>query len=145
MDERIEHQGVVEEVSRECVRVTIVQVAACAECKAKSLCVSSESKERVIEVKGSYPGLKVGDVVKVCGSMQMGRRAVMLAFTLPMVMLLLIGFVCLGMLSMPEGWVMLLMLIALTVYFTVMYRLRGRIEKEFRFWIEAPAQQGSDV
>lgn len=136
MDEKIEHQGVVEEVSRDYVRVTIVQVAACAECKAKSLCVSSESKEKVIEVKGSYPDLKVGDAVKVCGSMQMGRRAVLLAFTLPMVMLLLIGFVCLGILNMSEGWVMLLMLLSLTVYFSVMYRLRGRIEREFRFWIE---------
>ena len=136
MDEKIEHQGVVEEVSPDYVRVTIVQVAACAECKAKSLCVSSESKEKVIEVKGRYPNLKVGDAVKVCGSMQMGRRAVLLAFTLPMVMLLLIGFVCLGMLNMSEGWVMLLMLLSLTVYFSVMYLLRGRIEREFRFWIE---------
>ena len=136
MDEKIEHQGVVEEVSPDYVRVTIVQVAACAECKAKSLCVSSESKEKVIEVKGSYPNLKVGDAVKVCGSMQMGRRAVLLAFTLPMVMLLLIGFVCLGILNMSEGWVMLLMLLNLTVYFSVMYLLRGRIEREFRFWIE---------
>ncbi|MBQ4380587.1 MAG: SoxR reducing system RseC family protein [Bacteroidaceae bacterium] len=136
MDEKIEHQGVVEEVSREYVRVTIVQVAACAECKAKSLCVSSESKKKVIEVKGSYPDLKVGDAVKVCGSMQMGRRAVLLAFTLPMVMLLLIGFVCLGILNMSEGWVMLLMLLSLTVYFSVMYVLRSRIEREFRFWIE---------
>lgn len=136
MDEKIEHQGVVEEVSPDYVRVTIVQVAACAECKAKSLCVSSESKEKVIEVKGSYPNLKVGDAVKVCGSMQMGRRAVLLAFTLPMVMLLLIGFVCLGILNMSEGWVMLLMLLSLTVYFSVMYLLRGRIEREFRFWIE---------
>lgn len=142
MDEKIEHQGVVEEVSRDYVRVTIVQVAACAECKAKSLCVSSESKEKVIEVKGSYPSLKVGDAVRVCGSMQMGRRAVMLAFTLPMVMLLLIGFVCLGILNMSEGWVMLLMLLSLTVYFSVMYLLRGRIEKEFRFWIEAPTPAG---
>lgn len=136
MDEKIEHQGVVDEVSGDYVRVTIVQVAACAECKAKSLCVSSESKEKVIEVKGSYPNLKVGDAVKVCGSMQMGRRAVLLAFTLPMVILLLIGFVCLGMLNMSEGWVMLLMLLSLTVYFTVMYMLRGRIEREFRFWID---------
>lgn len=136
MDEKIEHQGVVEEVNRDYVRVTIVQVAACAECKAKSLCVSSESKEKVIEVKGSYPDLKVGDAVKVCGSMQMGRRAVLLAFTLPMVMLLLIGFVCLGILNMSEGWVMLLMLLSLTVYFSVMYVLRSRIEREFRFWID---------
>lgn len=136
MDEKIEHQGVVEEVSRDYVRVTIVQVAACAECKAKSLCVSSESKEKVIEVKSSYPDLKVGDAVKVCGSMQMGRRAVLLAFTLPMVMLLLIGFVCLGILNMSEGWVMLLMLLSLTVYFSVMYVLRSRIEREFRFWID---------
>ena len=52
MDERIEHQGIVESVEDDCVKVRIVQVAACAECKAKSLCSSAESKEKVREVNG---------------------------------------------------------------------------------------------
>lgn len=138
MGDRIEHQGVVESIGSECVRVSIIQTAACMECKAKSLCSSSEMKEKVIDVFGRYENLHVGDAVTVCGSLQMGRKAVRYAFVLPTVLLLLVGFVCLGLLGMDEKTVLLLMLLCMVAYFAVMYAVRGRIEREFRFWIEKP-------
>lgn len=138
MGDRIEHQGVVESIGSEYVRVSIIQTAACMECKAKSLCSSSEMKEKVIDVFGRYENLHVGDVVTVCGSLQMGRKAVRYAFVLPTVLLLLVGFVCLGLLGMDEKTVLLLMLLCMAAYFAVMYAVRGRIEREFRFWIEKP-------
>jgi len=136
MDDKIEHQGVVESIGENFVRITILQVAACSECKAKSLCNSSESKERIIDVNGKYDGLKIGDKVTVCGSLQMGKKAVRLAFVFPMFLLLLIGFVCLGMLNMTEGSVLLLMLTSMILYFSVVYFLKDRLERELHFWIE---------
>ena len=80
MSDKIEHQGVVESISEGHVRVSIMQVAACSECKAKALCTSSESKERYIDVYGDYAErYKVGDAVKVCGSLSMGQKAVRIA------------------------------------------------------------------
>ena len=136
MGKRIEHQGVVESVGSDCVRVSIVQVAACSECKMKSMCTSAESKDKVIEVRGRYEGLNVGDAVMVCGSLGMGKKAVRYAFTIPTVLLLVVGFVCLGILNLSEGVVLLLMLLCMVVYFTAMYAMRDRVEREFRFWIE---------
>lgn len=135
MNDTIEHQGIVESVTEEGVRVSILQVAACAECKAKSLCSSAESKEKVVDVYGRYEDLHVGDVVTVYGSMQMASKAVRLAFVYPMILLLLIGFVCLGLLGWSESTVLILMLATVAVYFCIVYALRSRLERNFRFWL----------
>lgn len=138
MDERIEHQGIVESVEDDCVRVRIVQMAACAECKAKSLCSSAESKEKVIEVKGRGVGVDVhvGESVLVYGSMQMGWAALRVAFIFPMVLLLIVGAICMTTLNMSEGTTLLLMLLSLLFYGLVVYALRSRIERRFSFGIE---------
>lgn len=138
MEERIEHQGIVESVEDDCVKVKIVQVAACAECKAKSLCSSAESKEKVIEVKGRGvgTGVRVGESVLVYGSMQMGWAALRVAFIFPMVLLLIVGAICIAMLKVSEERTLLLMLLSLLLYGIVVYALRSRIERRFSFGIE---------
>ena len=138
MEERIEHQGVVESVDVDCVKVRIVQVAACAECKAKSLCSSAESKEKVIEVKGRGVGknVSVGEQVVVYGSMQMGWAALRIAFIYPMVLLLVAGAVCRAVMNVTEGMTLLLMFLALLLYGTVVYAMKNRIERRFSFGIE---------
>ena len=45
MDELIRHTGVVLSADGETARVQIVQTSACQACKARSMCVSSESRE----------------------------------------------------------------------------------------------------
>lgn len=138
MDNRIEHNGIVEDVKADCVQVKILQVAACAECKAKSLCSTSESKEKVIEVKGRGVGngISVGEQVIVYGSMQMGWTALRVAFIYPMLILIAVGLVSMVMLSLSEGMSLLLMFIGILLYGLVVYGLRDRIERRFSFSIE---------
>ena len=80
--DKIEHQGVVESVEGDHVRVNILQVAACSECKARSLCSSSESKEKLIDVyeQNAAQKYRIGESVKVCGTLSMGKQAVRMAF-----------------------------------------------------------------
>ena len=113
MSDKIEHQGVIESIADGHVRVSIMQVAACSECKAKALCTSSESKEKFIDVYGHYADrYRVGDSVKVCGSLTMGKRAVRYAFVWPTVMVLLVCFVLpavltwlFGLILRKIGWI----------------------------------------
>ena len=138
MDNRIEHNGIVEDVKADCVQVKILQVAACAECKAKSLCSTSESKEKVIEVKGRGVGngISVGEQVIVYGSMQMGWTALRVAFIYPMLILIAVGLGSMVVLSLSEGMSLLLMFIGILLYGLVVYGLRDRIERRFSFSIE---------
>lgn len=81
-NQTIAHQGVIESVEGHHVRVNILQVAACSACKARSLCSSSESKEKIIDVyeEGAAMKYKCGEEVTVCGALSMGKQAVRLAF-----------------------------------------------------------------
>ncbi len=137
MNDKIEHQGVVESITDGHVRVSIMQVAACSECKAKALCTSSESKEKYIDVYGHYSDrYSVGDRVTVCGSMQMGKKAVRYAFMWPAVIVLLTCFVLRGVFELSEPLTLGAMLLVLVVYFGVAYLGKGNLNNEFRFWIE---------
>ena len=138
MREIIEHQGVVTSVEGSHVRVNIVQVAACSGCKARTLCSSSESKEKLIDVYevGAENRYSVGESVKVCGSLSMGKQAVRLAFGVPL--LLTAGWMLLAMigLEMSELTSVGILAIILALYFYILYLNRKRMAKKFAFWIE---------
>ena len=137
MSDKIEHQGVIESITDDHVRVSILQVAACSECKARALCTSSESKEKYVDVYGHYTNrFSVGDSVTVCGSLQMGRKAVRYAFLWPTVICLLACFVLRGILDFSEPLTLGVMSLVLMVYFMLAYFNRERLNREFQFWIE---------
>ena len=71
----IKHEGIVENIGTDRCSVRILQASACSSCSARSLCHSSESKEKVVEVSGHYPTLQVGDKVTLVGSVREGNRA----------------------------------------------------------------------
>jgi len=137
MSDKIEHQGVIESITDGHVRVSIMQVAACGECKAKAFCTSSDSKEKYVDVYGCEPGrYRVGDVVKVCGTLTMGRKAVQIAFLWPMLIVLATGFVTLGVLQWSEPAALGMMFLLVAAYFVAAWLCRDRLERKFAFWIE---------
>ena len=139
--ESIAHQGVVETVEGDHVRVNIVQVAACSGCKARSLCSSSESKEKIIDVYevGAAEKYKIGEEVKMCGALSMGKAAVRLAFGVPVLIIavwMLVAMVLLGLTELASVGVLAGIL---AVYFYILYMCRDKMAKKFAFWIEKGA------
>lgn len=137
MKEIIEHQGVIESIEDAHVRVNIVQMAACSGCKARSLCTSSESKEKIIDVYevGAKNKYKVGDSVNVCGTLSMGRLAVVLAFGIPLIIIAVWMIVAIACLKLGELFSVAVLAVVLAVYFYVLYLNRDRLAKKFSFWI----------
>ena len=77
-----------EEVRGDSVRVRIVQTSACAACKVAGHCSAAESKEKVVEVvDGRAAAYAPGDNVVVSIEPSIGRRAVILAFVVPFLIL----------------------------------------------------------
>lgn len=137
MKDIIDHIGVVETIENTHVRVKILQSSACSACQAKSLCASAEQKEKIVDVwDDEADRLTVGDKVRVCASMSMGRNAVVLAFVVPLVLMVVWLVVALRVLSMGElaaiGGVLLLLLI----YYIGLWAVRNRLSRSFAFWIE---------
>ena len=89
MADIIKHRGIVEKVDGSHIVVRIVQTSACSSCSAKGLCNASESKEKQIDVYEANPSYRIGEEVMVCGTTSMGMRAVLLAFGVPLLILVL--------------------------------------------------------
>ncbi len=142
MGDRIEHNGIIESIEGDNVRVRIVRLSSCSSCKAKSLCSSSESKDEYIDVCDSSPERwSVGDSVRVCGTLSMGKSAVRIAFGIPVLLMVTVLVVCKVMFSMSDGMSILLMTLCLSAYFTLLYILRDKLNKKFVMWIERAADK----
>lgn len=138
MKDTIEHQGVIESIDGSHIRVNIVQQAACGACKVKSMCSQSEQKEKMVDVYEADASSRrsVGDSVTVCGTLTMGKQAVLLAFTIPLAITVVWMFVALAWLKMDELQAVVLLCGPLLVYFFWMYVMRDKIAKRFAFWIK---------
>ena len=135
MDQReiIRHEGIVERIGTESCQVRILQASACSSCSARQLCRSSESKEKLIEVRGHYPTLHVGDGVTLVGSVRQGLRASLLAYVVPLILMLAALFI--GVHLGGEGIGALAALLVLALYYGALYLMRDRLGKEFAFEI----------
>lgn len=132
--ETIRHEGIVESIGAKSCLVRILQASACSSCSARQLCRSSESKEKVIEVKGHYPTLQVGDNVTLIGSVQQGLRASVLAYVIPLIIMLVALYV--GTRLGGDGIGALAALLFLAIYYGILFLFRDKLDKHFSFKIE---------
>ncbi|MBQ0023539.1 MAG: SoxR reducing system RseC family protein [Prevotellaceae bacterium] len=138
MKEKIEHAGIVDSVVGEHVIVKIVQHAACNGCKARSMCSSSESKEKMIDVyePGADGKYRIGDTVRVCGALSMGKQAVVLAFGIPLAIMVVWMMLALIFLKMTELLSAGVLAAILAIYFFALYCNKDKMARKFAFWIE---------
>ena len=94
MSESINHTGFVEKIDGDTVFVRITQQSACSGCHAQSMCSASEKKDKIIEVPDRSGRFHVNEVVIICGQNSMGLQAVLLAFVIPLV--IVVGAIVIG-------------------------------------------------
>lgn len=138
MKDKIEHSGTIVSIVGNDVKVRILQAAACSGCKAKSMCTSSEQKEKFVDVNVSFPErYAVGEEVLVCSTLTAGKVAVWLAFGGPLVIICLWAFVGTLVLHLHELLTCGIMFLLLAIYFVVMHQVEKRyLKKVLTFWIE---------
>ena len=136
MAQIITHRGTVENVGKGQVRVSIVQLSACSSCVAKKLCNSSEQKEKWVDVAvAESERYKIGDEVLLTGTLKMGLKAVVLAYVVPLVLLLAVLFLSVH-LTGDEPLGALLSLVALAAYYGALYLNKSRLTRKFSFTIK---------
>ncbi len=136
MNQRITHSGVVDSVEDGCIHVRIVQTSACAACKVASYCNAAESKEKMIDVFcDSVAAYKVGQQVTVSTSGQVAAKALLWAFGVPFILLMVV-LVLVLLLTGHEGWAALSALVALVPYYIMLWLLRDRMREQLAFRIE---------
>lgn len=131
MNDVVRHSAVVVSIADNQMRVQIQQESACAGCHLRSMCQSSEHKVKEVVLPDVLPGVEVGDVVVLEGRLQQTRMAVMLAYILPLFLLLVVLSV--GVPLWGETTSILLVVITLAAYYVVLYLCRQRISRRFTF------------
>lgn len=138
MKDLIRHSGVIQNIEGTHVSVQIVQAAACSGCKAKDLCSSSESKEKIIDVFDPLAPTRyeVGEKVEVCSALTAGKLAVRLAFGIPLVIIVLWTLMSIVVLHLNELVTTGVLFLLLAIYFVVLNKMQHRFDKVLTFWIE---------
>ena len=134
---RISHRGVVETIEGDRIEVRFTQTSACAACHVAGHCSAAESREKVVSViaRSAAKSHAVGDEVTVAMTADNGRRAVMLAFVLPFVLMVSVLSLCLW-LTRREDVAALAGVGSLAPYYFILYLCRGRLARHFAFVIE---------
>lgn len=136
MANTIKHQGIVENISGAHLQVRIVQTSACATCSIKGHCTSVDTKEKLIDITDSQASsYQVGDRVWVVGELSMGWMAVMLAFILPFLILVISLFIFMAFWK-DELSASLCSLALLVPYYFLIWLNKARLGKRFSFVIQ---------
>ena len=136
MADIIKHRGIVEKINGSHVVVRIVQTSACSACSAKGLCNASESKEKQIDVYEVNPSYRIGEEVVLCGSTSMGMQAVLIAFGIPVLLLLAALFVTMRVTDGDALLSAVVALLAVVPYYLVIHLMKNKLNKTFSFVIE---------
>ncbi len=134
-DKSISHIGRVVEITGGKIKVSINSESACSGCHAKGKCGLAESKEKIVDVEASeYPDVSVGDEVDVVISMSDGILAVVLAYIVPVFMVVIALW--LGeMAGLSEIVSFIVMLAVVAIYYLILYKVRRRFEKKMNIRI----------
>ena len=131
----VSHKGTIIEITEGNIKVEIINKSMCAACHAKGFCSAGDTKDKIIDVayynKGEY---SVGDEVEVVMKKSMGFKAVWISYVIPLA-ILLIFLLTLHRFNLTELQAGLSSILAVAVYYLVIYMFREKIADKFVFTI----------
>ena len=135
-EETISHEGIVMKITDDELEIKILAQSACAACHAKSACGMGEQAEKILTVpRPKDKEFSLLQKVNVKMAIGQGNKAAVLAYLVPILLLLAVLFVCLG-LGLNDGLSALLGIVALIPYYIILYLRRDKLKKQFSYIIE---------
>jgi len=132
----ISHEGIVTKITDDELEIKILAQSACAACHAKSACGMGEQAEKILIVpQPKDRDFALNQKVNVKMAIGQGNKAAILAYLIPIILLLAVLFVCLGF-GLSEGLAALLGIVALIPYYIILYLKREKLKKKFEYIIE---------
>lgn len=133
----VEQKGIVIKKQEDKVVVKIEQKSTCSSCHARGACTSLDKKDKEIEVKTKdAENYNVGDEVTITISTKLGLKAVLIAFVLPLILLVIALFLSIKVFSLTQSLSALISLIVVAVYYFLLYKQNHLLSKEFTFSIK---------
>lgn len=129
-------EGIVRAVNGDNIEVEIIVSSACSECHAKSICIPTDHRRETVTAQSLYgeqfePGEKVQLVLK--GSA--GNKAVVLAYLLPFVVLMVTLF---GTYAITKNELagVIVSIAFVVIYYIILKTQNKKIEQKFQFFVK---------
>ena len=128
-------EGIVRAVNGDDVNVEVIVSSACSGCHAKSICIPSDRRKEVITVKNTrHEEYREGETVELLLETSAGNKAVVLAYVLPLFVLMLLLFGCYALthkelLSVGIG------VLGVVIYYLILKSAGKSVEKGITFGI----------
>ncbi len=135
MSQKIEHAGIITHIDGTKIQVQIVQLSACSSCHAKGACSASDMDEKLIDAETTDTTLKIGDQVQLIGESSMGLFAVLIAFIIPF-LLILISLFILRSYTTNEALSGTIALGVLVPYFIILSLFNKKLKNKLKFTVE---------
>lgn len=133
--ENVDHEGVITSITEDNIKVEIINKSLCASCHAKSFCSASDQKEKVIDVPYyNNNEFEVGEIVIVSMKKSMGFKAVWISYVIPLA-ILMIFLLTLQQINPNDLFVGGISILAVVIYYIIIYLLRDKISNKFVFTI----------
>ncbi|MBR4325713.1 MAG: SoxR reducing system RseC family protein [Bacteroidales bacterium] len=130
----INHDGQVVEISDNKVVAEIFVSEACGTCQAKGLCHTNGKRVRVEAEAEPGQEFQVGQKVKIAFTPTLAMSSVLLAYVLPLVLMFAVMFTLIAITGSQDVGC-LCGLAVLPVYYTILYMLRHKLRRKFKFSI----------
>ena len=135
MSKKIEYRGIITEVHPGNLQVEIRDETACDVCSARKSCCMSGKREKRLDIPFVSGDYRPGDEVTVVGKTSMGLKAVLIAFILPL-MVIVVPLAATSSMGANERQAALISLSAMIVYFLGIFFLKNKIKQTFTFIID---------
>jgi positive regulator of sigma E activity len=134
MAQLIEHNGIIKDIQNNLIQVLITQQSACSDCDAKGACTVSDHQEKIINIESSDSSFIKGENIILTGRQSIGFYAVLLAFVLPFI-LVLITLIILHLFVINEIISGVAALLVLVPYYAILSLFNKRMKANFKFEI----------
>lgn len=134
-DNNICREGIVRNIDGDDISVEIIVSSACSGCHAKSICIPSDRRQEIVTVKNSrQETYQVGETVDLLLETSAGNKAVVLAYVLPLVVLLVLLFGCYT-LTHNELLSVGISILGILLYYLILKSAGKSVEKGIEFGI----------
>ncbi len=130
----ITHQGIIDSITNNLIKVKIVNMSACSACHAKGACSASDMEEKIIDVTPNGESYKIGEPVTIYSKLTTGFKALFYGYIFPLLVVLFM-LILLTSLSVKETTAGLFSIGILAPYYFGLYLFRNKIKKSFIFEI----------
>lgn len=128
-------EGIVESIDKSSITIRISRISACSACHAKGVCHSSDAREQLLTVTNYPADICVGERVRILLPEQKGLAAVLYAFVIPLILLVICATV-LANLGWSETHVFRAVILLIICYYLLLALFRKRFGKMFELKVE---------